>query len=87
MKEPYKSLFEAQPPKSLLNQAVKLMQLYIGSDNKVNIKTAQKFYDNLMKIINKLSNITGNTEDNLFNQIEKEAKKRGIITPLPGKDY
>ena len=83
----YRQILEGKlPPKGTLDKAVKAMQLYLGSLDKTRISDQQKLRNKLDGMINKIAKSTGNDESNIWNQLESEARKRGVTTPIPGKD-
>lgn len=85
----YKQILEARkvPPKGSLDKAVKAMQLYLGSLDKTTIRDQQRFKVRIDKFVDKIVKSTGNDDKNVWDQLEAEAKKRGVITPTPGKDF
>ena len=66
-------------------KAVRLMQIYIGSVDRVSVPTAQKMYRKIRKEIDRIEEKTGVTD--AWEQVEREARKRGGILATPGKDY
>jgi hypothetical protein len=73
-------------PKQQLERAVKLSQLYAGSIGTVNIKDTQRLYDNLKKVVTSIADKLGMDVTDVFEQVSKEAQKRGKIIPIPAKD-
>ncbi len=76
----------AKPPKALLERAVKATQLYCGAEGTY-VKTQQRFYTRMDKAISAVAQKSGVDRQSAWNQIQAEAKRRGCITPVPGKDY
>lgn len=74
------------PPKALLNKAVKAMQIHLGAINYVAVKNQQRFYDKVMKVVNDIASKTGMDSEDVWKQVETEARKKGIKRPQPGKD-
>lgn len=72
--------------KAQVEKAVKAAQLYHGSEG-LYVKTQQRFYDRMMKLVNAIADKHGADRQSVFDQITAEARRRGKISPLPGKDY
>ena len=75
-----------RPPKALLERAVKATQLYCGSDG-LHIRIANRFYTRMVAATTKVADVSGMSYDDAANQITSEAKRRGCVSPTPGKDY
>lgn len=73
-------------PHAKVNAAVEAARMYFGADG-LPIRTQQRFYTKMMRTIAALANTTGNTEQNVFNQITERARSLGRVYPRPGKDY
>jgi len=71
----------------LANKAVKAMQLYLGSVDKTNIKTQQRFYNKVSAIVDQIASKYGMDNKDVWDQVEQQAKKLGIHTVMPGKDF
>lgn len=76
------------PPRSVIEAAVKAMQLYLGiaCDPRARLRDEQKLRARVARKVATIVKSTGNTDDNVWNQLENEARRRGKICPLPGKD-
>lgn len=75
----------AKPSKAQLERAVKAAQLYAGalcSD----IRTAQKLYNRAKRAAESIATSTGMSFADVFEQVSREASRRGSICPRPGKD-
>jgi len=90
MRELLERLEEARklPPKSVIEKAVKQMRLYLGalSDVRGRVSDQNKLRAMVDKSVARIVASTGNTEDNVWGQLEDEARRRGAIMPMPGKD-
>lgn len=75
-----------RPSKSVLDSVVKSMQLYLGSLDKTRIKDQEKLRRKVDSNIERICKITNMDFSDAWDQIEMEAKKRGKIIPVPGKD-
>ncbi len=76
----------ARPNKKALDAAVLSAQLYAASDG-IGIKAQQRLYDRMMSRIDKIATSTGMDASSVSEQIFAEARRRGRVTPKPGKDY
>jgi len=72
--------------KAKIERAVALAQLYCGSLG-LPIKTQQRFYDRMMRAVQGAAKSAGTTATDAFEQIDREARRRGCTVPRPGKDY
>lgn len=61
-------------------------QLYIGKGLTMRISDEQKLYSRMNRKIASVAKRHGMDEAAAYQQIMAEAKRRGGITPLPGKD-
>jgi hypothetical protein len=66
--------------------AVKAAQLYAGKGLRIRISDEQKLYARMMKAIANVAKKRGMDEGDAYRQITAEARRRGGITPMPGKD-
>lgn len=73
-------------PKQQLENAVKIMQLYLGSLDRTRIQDQQKLYNRTNMQIQKLADQLGMHFDSVWDQVKNEAEKRGRILPQSGKD-
>ena len=70
-----------------VEEAVKAAQLYHGSAREhMRIKDEQKLYDRMQRKIDAVARRRGIDRNAAYEQIVGEAKRRGGITPVPGKD-
>ncbi len=74
-----------RPPKKTLEAAVRASQLYAGSMS-CRIGDQQKLHTRLSKLAERLSTITGLDVGDVLQQVGREARRRGPICPMPGKD-
>lgn len=77
-----------RPAKKTLNNAVVAMQLYLGCDSDMRARPSdvKKLRAQTMRKVKGIAKTTGLSEDNTWSQIEREARKRGLRCPMPGKD-
>ena len=77
------------PPRSVIEKAVKAMQVYMGLNREMRARPGdvKRLKARVDRAVAGIVRITENTEDNVWWQLETEAKKRGITTPMPGKDF
>lgn len=74
-------------PKRQLENAVKVMQLYLGALDRTRLVDQQNLYKKINDLVKKIADTLGMSFEDVWSQIEGEAKKRGKIIPKPGKDY
>jgi len=75
-----------KPPKALLERAVKAAQLYCGSMG-AHVRYQQKLYVRLQRNVEAVARKAGTDANSAHEQIVAEAKRRGCISAMPGKDY
>jgi len=73
-------------PAKDIEDAVRAAQLYIGKGLSMRITDEQKLYDRMHRKINAVARRRGIDANDAYQQIMGEAKRRGGITPMPGKD-
>ena len=73
------------PPKAILNKAVKEMQLYLGSIDYAHVKDQEKLHRKVMRSVNALVEHTGMGSEEVWRQLDAEARRRGILRPRPGQ--
>lgn len=67
-------------------KAVFEMQFYLGSVDYNNLRDQQKLYTRVRQSVAKLSAQTGQSEHSVWSAVENEARKRGLVRPIPGKN-
>ena len=75
-----------RPSKAMLDKAVKAMQVYLGSVDRVYFHSEQRLYNKALKTVTQISEQTGMLSEDVWVQVETEARRRGIRLALPGKD-
>lgn len=75
-----------RPRKAQLDRAVKVMQLYLGSVDYVSVRDQERLYRRAMKQVEKIADQTGQLSSDIWSSIEGEARRRGPVRPLLGKD-
>jgi hypothetical protein len=73
------------PSKKDLDAAVKAMQLYLGSVDFASLKDQQRFHTRASRAVSKVATVAGIDDIAAWEQIEKEARRRGLVRPVPGK--
>lgn len=76
----------ARPSKSVLDRAVRLFQLYCGSASTTSMRVQQRLYDRAQAAARRIAAKTGADAGDVGRQLGDEARRRGCITPMPGKD-
>lgn len=71
-----------RPPKAMLERAVEAMQVYLGAVDWASLPAQQKLYNRVRKQVETLDKKTGFST---WDQIEQEARRRGIVRPMPGR--
>jgi hypothetical protein len=69
-----------------LEGAVRAAQLYIGSEGWVTIRQQQKLYARVKRAIETLANKKGMSHSSVWEQVFQEARRRGSIRPIVGRD-
>lgn len=72
-------------PKAKVEAAVKAVQLYAGSTS-CRIHDSQRLFTRMHAKIDAVVKATGMDRDDAHAQIAAEARRRGPICPMPGKD-
>ena len=73
-----------KPPKATLDKAVDAMRVYLGSVGWARPQDEQKLYRRATKALQRIEMMTGLDASNVWGQIEAEARKRGVVRPMPG---
>jgi hypothetical protein len=77
---------EKNPPAKDLEAAVKTAQLYDGSLRTTTIRDQQRLYARLQNQVAAIAKKRGMSLSDVLDQIVSEARSRGAIPPMPGKD-
>jgi hypothetical protein len=77
-------MFEARPSKQL-EDAVRAFQLYHGSEG-MRIRDQQKLYDRSQRAAERIAKSKGMSVGDVVDQLDREARRRGPVIPIPGKD-
>lgn len=72
--------------KADVERAVKAMQLYLGSVDYASLRSQQRLYDRVMRRAHALASSTGISTNSVWEQLQAEAQRRGVVRPLPGRD-
>ena len=75
-----------KPSDASLEKAVKSMQLFLGSLSSARQKDVEKLNERITKLSDRMAKKMGSPENIVWLSIMHEAKRRGPITPIPGKD-
>lgn len=70
-----------------LEKAVELAQLYAGSSLKMNVRDAQKLYNQMMRACEAIARKKNLEVSDVVEQIQAEASKRGPKQARPGQHY
>ena len=78
-----------RPSKRQLQAAIHDMQVYLGANRSPTrrIRDTQRLYDRVRRKVDRIADKAGIPPDSAWSQIETEARSRGIISPMPGKDF
>ena len=73
-------------PAKDVEAAVRAAQLYHGALGKLRIRDEQRLYESMTRKIDAVARRRQMDRDTAYRQIADEARRRGPITPMPGKD-
>jgi hypothetical protein len=65
---------------------VRAWQLYAGLGGRARVRDEQRLYERAQKLTSRVATKRGMDPYDAENQISAEARRRGPITPIPGKD-
>lgn len=68
-----------------LTAAVHAMRLYLGSLDFTTVRDQQKRFNKVKALVEKIASAHGMAESSAWSQIESEARRQGIIRPMPGQ--
>ena len=68
-----------------LSGAVRAMRLYLGSVDFVSVRDQQRFFDRAKKAADRVASMKGLTAADAWTQIMAEARRQGVIRPVPGQ--
>lgn len=80
------NIISVKLPKQQLENSVRTMQLYFGSQGTTRITDQQRLYDRVNRQIKALADKLGMDINDVYEQVSNEAQKRGKIVPKPGRD-
>lgn len=69
-----------------LENAVETMRVYAGSVGRVSLRDEQRLYARAFKAVEKIAKKHGMSSENVWSQVEQEARRRGLKLATPGKD-
>ena len=76
-----------RPSKKKLEVAIRDMRLLLGGRRaRMRIRDEERLQSRVKKHVDDIVQITGMDPTDVWNQLENEARSRGAMTPLPGKD-
>ena len=75
------------PSKALLKKSVEEMRLYLGSVDHITVSAQQKLRNKLDKSLARIQKMTGMDNVDIWEQVEAQAQKLGVIRPKPGQHY
>lgn len=70
-----------------IKRAVEAMRRYLGVVDRAPVAVQQRFYRAAHRRVDAVATHHGMTPELAWEQIEKEARRRGIILGQPGKDF
>jgi len=70
-----------------LQVAVKAMRLYLGSVDYASVPTQQRLYDKASRAVQRVATATGMLVENVWGQVQSEARRQGAIRPVPGQHF
>ena len=76
-----------KPSKKLRDESIELMRLYLGGYGRIPARSHERIYKRLMKKIEKIALGFNVSTSEVWEQAEDVAKRKGLTTPIPGKDY
>lgn len=74
------------PSRKQLESAVRLAQLYQGAFEFSPIRDQERLYRRLLAIVGRIADAADISTTDAFEQVTREARRRGSIRPTPGKD-
>jgi len=69
-----------------IEAAVRAWQLYAGCGGHARVRDQQKLYTRAMRLTDKVATKRGMDANDAHDQLTREARRRGPICPMPGKD-
>jgi len=75
----------ARIPRAKLNAAVHAMRVYLGSLDYASVRHQQRLYQHAVRACNAVAAVTGMSDQNVWMQVEAEARRQGILRPIPGQ--
>jgi hypothetical protein len=61
------------------------MALYLGSVDYASVRDQERLHRKALALVQKMASKHGMSADDVWNQAEAAARKRGIIKPIPGQ--
>jgi hypothetical protein len=68
-----------------LAAAVKAMRLYLGSVDFASVAAQQRFYERARRAAENVADSRGLAHSDAWDQLVNEARRQGIIRPMPGR--
>lgn len=68
-----------------LADAVHAMRVYLGSIDFARVSDQQRLYTRATRAVDRVAKATGMNRNNAWSQIEAEARRQGVIRPIPGQ--
>lgn len=72
--------------KSNVERAVNSMRVYLGSVDKTSLRDQQRLYARTMHEVDRLVDQTKLTRADVWDQVATEARARGLVLAIPGRD-
>lgn len=73
--------------KRTANKAAEAMRVYLGSVDYAALRAQERFYRNVARLLARVAESTGLDSADAWRQTEDEARRRGIVRPMPAKNY
>lgn len=88
MREPLGRLEEdgKRPSKAVLKKAVEKMRAYLGAVDFASVRDQGRLYKAVRTQVGKIATMMGNDEEDVWRQIEAQARKIGVVRATPGKN-
>jgi hypothetical protein len=68
-----------------LTTAVQAMRLYLGGVDFASVRDQQRLYNRMISAIERVARATGMDAADVQRQVEAEARRQGVIRPMPGQ--
>lgn len=73
--------------KKNLAKAVMQMQKYLGAVDRAPFKTQERLHNQITRTVSQVADSLGMSPEDVWSQVETQARKKGITPGMPGKDW